>query len=129
MDWIELGSRFGIPFLMIVAAAYFWTRYVWPFIMQQVKDSKEAITASTKEMAEQRKEFLEALEKQMESVSDEMRHRDEILTTALRERDMALEKHTQMFSEALVRRDAQLSRVSGTLELMSGVLESLVRDK
>ena len=98
MDWVDVGSRFGIPFLMLVGFGWFGVRFVWPFLVKQVEDSKQAVSASLESFSKEREGFLEAL----------------------RDRD-------HEFLEAMSRRDANQARTAQTLESMLSVLESIER--
>ena len=133
-EWIEVGKTFGVTFLVLIGVAFFWVKYVWPFITQQVKDSKEAIISASAELGMQRQEFLVslheeretnvgAMEKRDKMLAEALDHRDRILSEALGKHDDALQEQSKMFSESLTRRDASLSRIAETLDQLGSLIE------
>jgi hypothetical protein len=107
--------------------AYFWSKAVWPFIVQQVKDSKDAILSANKELTQQRGDFLIALREQTERLAGEIHNRDEALVKALSRQEEALNYHARMLLEAITRRDAAQSRTAETLELIYNKIERIER--
>lgn len=41
MDWIQIGSTFGIPVLLLAGIAVFVVRSVWPFVVKRVEQNDE----------------------------------------------------------------------------------------
>ena len=62
MDWIQIGSTFGIPVLLLVAIAVFTVRYVWPFAVEQVRAFQEERRQERKAWDEERKVFIATLQ-------------------------------------------------------------------
>lgn len=55
MDWVQIGSTFGIPVLLLTAIAYFTVRHVWPFVVKQLEVFQEERRQERKAWEEERK--------------------------------------------------------------------------
>jgi hypothetical protein len=72
-QWIDVASKFGLPVMMLLGAAYFLLKHVWPFVTRQIEEAHaqrkeeiakfvETIRARDVLMAEDRRQHLKALE-------------------------------------------------------------------
>lgn len=41
MDWIQIGSTFGIPVLLLAGIAFFTVRNIWPFVVKRIEQNDE----------------------------------------------------------------------------------------
>jgi hypothetical protein len=39
MDWIQIGTTFGVPVLLLVGIAWFVNSKVWPFVVTRIEQS------------------------------------------------------------------------------------------
>lgn len=58
MDWVQVGTTFGIPVLILFGLAWFGIKYVWPMVIQQVEYAQQ-----------ERREFLAALKEVNSAIS------------------------------------------------------------
>jgi hypothetical protein len=54
MDWVQIGTTFGVPLLLLAWVAWFVNAKVWPFVEKRIE-------ASDKERAAERDAFLASL--------------------------------------------------------------------
>jgi hypothetical protein len=39
MDWIQIGTTFGVPVLLLIGIAWFVNNKVWPFVVKRIEKS------------------------------------------------------------------------------------------
>jgi len=71
MDWIQIGSTFGIPVLMLIGIAYFTARNVWPFVVKRIEQNDARHQIETDK-------FLAAVEKLANAQAESSAARDRV---------------------------------------------------
>lgn len=54
MDWVQIGTAFGVPMLILCGVGIFVYRQVWPFVVKQLERTQD-------DRRRERDEFLTAL--------------------------------------------------------------------
>jgi hypothetical protein len=80
MDWIQFGTTFGLPMLILAAAALFVAKSVWPFVTKRIE-------AGDAERTIERDKFLAALERRdaVQKAESEALHALAVAFQSLRE--------------------------------------------
>ncbi len=71
MDWIQIGSTFGVPVLLIAGGAYFGIRMLWPFVVKRIEINDERHKVETER-------FLAALDKLTNTHAEALAARDRV---------------------------------------------------
>ena len=74
MDWIQIGSTFGIPVLLLFGISYFAIRHVWPFVIKRIEQNDELHRVETEK-------FLAALDKLTNTYAESLAARDRVQAT------------------------------------------------
>ena len=71
MDWIQIGSTFGIPVLLLAGIAYFAVRHIWPFVTKRIEQNDERHRIETEK-------FLAALDRLATAHAESSAARDRV---------------------------------------------------
>lgn len=71
MDWIQIGSTFGIPVLLLFGIAYFAIRHIWPFVVKRIEQNDERHRIETEK-------FLGALDRLTSTQAEALAARDRV---------------------------------------------------
>jgi hypothetical protein len=87
MDWIKLLQQGGIAAVVVLAVGYFFAKYMWPFVINEVKESRETLKITLREMTEIRidavKQLSESKENDWKKFDARLRERDEAFLKGL----------------------------------------------